>query len=107
MPHRQFVDADGSAWAVWDVRPLVVQQSLDPGQTEDRHAPRRSPAPLDQALASGWLCFEAGEQKRRLAPIPPEWESLPAEGLRRLCESATIVRRAPKTTSRANGNHRT
>jgi hypothetical protein len=25
-----------------------------------------------QSLADGWLCFECDEEKRRLAPIPPE-----------------------------------
>lgn len=43
-------------------------------------------------LADGWLTCETVGEKRRIAPIPDDWESLPDEELARLCRSARQVR---------------
>ena len=32
-------------------------------------------------LRLGWLTFDNGSERRRLAPIPPKWEELPDERL--------------------------
>jgi hypothetical protein len=37
----------------------------------------------------GWLAFQAGRERRRLVPIPPDWISLPEDQLRILKERAT------------------
>jgi hypothetical protein len=92
MPHRQFVDDDGAVWAVWDVRPAAVGQTLDPRLAALRSGRAMLPE-VSRALAEGWLCFESEAEKRRLAPIPPGWDSFSAGELLRLCESAVGVRR--------------
>lgn len=43
---REFIDAEGTLWLVWQVTPIT---------------------------AEGWLCFETIGDRRRLRPIPPEW----------------------------------
>jgi hypothetical protein len=36
----------------------------------------------------GWLCFDAGMFRRRLAPIPPKWEACSDAELEALCQQA-------------------
>ena len=97
MPHRQFLDASGTLWTVWDVHPSRVQHELDLARAA-RHgqAAPSSPRPilrLDGPFAAGWLCFESGHGKRRLAPIPTGWDQLPVEHLAMLCDTAASVRK--------------
>ena len=94
MAHRQFIDADGSVWSVWDVQPAAVERSFEQVQPNTQPARRNTPWPLTQELARGWLCFESGEKKRRLAPIPSGWEAMSTEALQDLCTLATPVRRS-------------
>jgi hypothetical protein len=28
---------------------------------------------MDPILLNGWLCFESGDDRRRLTPVPPDW----------------------------------
>jgi hypothetical protein len=42
-------------------------------------------------FANGWLCFESGHEKRRLAPIPTGWEFRNVGMLEELCRKATLV----------------
>jgi hypothetical protein len=44
---------------------------------------------LPEAYREGWLVFESSQEKRRLAPVPPNWESLPNEALAALCDKAS------------------
>jgi hypothetical protein len=41
-------------------------------------------------MASGWLCFESGEERRRLYPVPEDWESLDDRQLLALCRQAEV-----------------
>jgi len=50
-----------------------------------------APIPLDPALERGWLCFQAGEERRRFAPIPPGWDELPDGVLRVMLDIANRV----------------
>lgn len=43
---------------------------------------------LPPRLAGGWIAFECGEERRRIAPIPADWSELDEEGLRSLWERA-------------------
>jgi len=97
MPHRQFVDDDGAVWAVWDVRPLAVAQNLDPRLAAPLRAGSGIVPEMNRVLAEGWLCFESAAEKRRLAPIPPDWDSCSCADLMRLCESASGARRRQST----------
>ena len=75
---RVFDDADGKRWHVYAVHPSVG--SVRTGT-------------LAEAFRNGWLCFEAHDQRRRLAPIPEQWESLSDEALRVLCQNAEVATR--------------
>jgi hypothetical protein len=46
---------------------------------------------IDGQLAQGWLAFQGGESRRRLAPIPARWEEATDEQLRRWCSEALAV----------------
>ena len=59
MAVRQFVDASGVTWEVFEVR---------------RHTERRDT--VSPGLENGWLTFVAGAEKRRLPTYPEAWWSL-------------------------------
>jgi hypothetical protein len=48
---------------------------------------------IDSSFRGGWLAFEReeGQERRRLAQVPEDWESLPPERLAALLEIATPV----------------
>jgi hypothetical protein len=69
MSHRVFVDSIGRHWEVWDVIP-------------------QARGGLSERWAGGWLAFETRGERRRLAPVPESWESLPEAELAKLCEKA-------------------
>jgi hypothetical protein len=48
---------------------------------------------LGEGYGSGWLTFESFDEKRRLIPIPHDWEASTQEELRVLCEKARRVAR--------------
>ncbi|HEY0023263.1 MAG TPA: hypothetical protein VGB24_10150 [Longimicrobium sp.] len=72
MAHREFVDAAGSRWQVWDTRP-------------------RSKAEVRARYAGGWLSFESDGERRRLHPIPDGWEEVDDDTLRRWLMSGEFV----------------
>jgi hypothetical protein len=75
MGYREITDPEGRTWSVWDT---------DPHQFAGRSV-------IAADYANGWLTFEAGDEKRRLAPAPAEWEALEAAALLRLLERAAPV----------------
>jgi hypothetical protein len=107
MPQRVFRTASGVEWHVWSVIP-----GGPPGEERRHGYDRRSPDPViahkgperraaadrrRRALAVaaqmqlGWLVFDSGDERRRLAPIPPAWEARPECELERFCERAVPV----------------
>jgi hypothetical protein len=111
MPQRIFRTASGVEWHVWSVIPGTAvgeerrhgydRRSPDPviqykGSERRAGAERRRPQPVAHGLQLGWLVFESGAERRRLAPIPPAWEARAECDLERLCERATpVTRTAP------------
>lgn len=106
MPHRNFRAADGHVWEVWEVIPggwrdqerrrAADRRSANPiiaPKIERRSGKdRRSPSPLVHGeLAGGWLAFESRGEKRRLAPVPPDWESFSDSQLEELRQSAVVA----------------
>jgi len=74
---------------VWEVIPSGL--SLSDEEKEDLPAPRRartSKPVLPGDLVRGWLAFQWDRERRRLAPVPPDWASLDDGALTRLLESA-------------------
>lgn len=74
---RAFKDSSGAEWTVWEVYPSTPR-----GIAADaiHIAPR---------LVNGWLCFQSGDRRRRVAPIPERWEALTEMELGLLCILAT------------------
>ena len=75
--------------------PEVVERRLN---AERRTAPRETPDRRQQVdlrfrmapeLRQGWLAFQSGYERRRLAPIPRSWESLDDTALAVLAGQAT------------------
>jgi hypothetical protein len=103
MGLRTFVAPDGDEWRVWKVIPTRTledvrewerrgQDVLAYDGPERRQDDRRASLPfVSPALAHGWLCFESGHGKRRLAPPPVLWEEIPEEELLALWEQADVV----------------
>ena len=106
MAYRTFADSRGVTWEVWDVVPgRLMLSARDHRAGADRRAPQSEPHPpaderrkgmdrrasLAPRLRHGWLAFRGGEERRRLAPIPPDWEQATEEELERYCRSADPV----------------
>ena len=99
MPHRQFTDSKHTMWEVWDVEPSHAERRLrgedrrrsSPTSEERRVAEDRSRVRIRSDLAQGWLAFESKHDRRRLAPIPPGWESLDESALEQLCDRARSI----------------
>jgi hypothetical protein len=84
---REFQDPTGKTWRVWDVYPSPRAKAA--AGTDDT-SQLCAPFPTRE-LSDGWLCFESGTEKRRLAPIPPEWEICGTPALAELCSRAGYI----------------
>ena len=83
--HRAFTDERGVSWDVYAVYP------------EARLSPK-----LRGAFQHGWLCFDSGPEKRRLSPIPENWQQLGTDKLNQLVDSAERAR--PRRGGRSAGD---
>lgn len=77
MGYREFTDDAGRIWRVWDTRPVSANAL-------------RSVSPT---FAEGWLTFESETERRRLAPIPTEWEEASPDLMVSWCGRAVAVSR--------------
>ena len=106
MAYRIFRDSRGTEWQTWDVIPRLEERRVssrraavahqagsDRREQTDRRLVHSQRSVLSPGLTGGWLCFEAPVEKRRLSPIPSDWQHCPQERLERYCESATPARR--------------
>ncbi len=103
MAYREFTDAGGGTWRVWDVFPQFLdRRGAQDRREQDREGDDRRadfgrvhvPAPL----AEGWLCFERDDEKRRLAPIPHDWVIATERQLADYCAAAQPVEPRPSLT---------
>lgn len=115
MGYRTFVDRDGSYWQVWDSQPTRVERRLrgsdrrnhKPFQwkgTErragtDRRMSEQRRITLSQGYGGGWLTFESLDEKRRLVPIPSQWDDLNQSELRALCDKAKRIAKNDRSSS--------
>jgi hypothetical protein len=83
VTHRLFDDARGTRWDVWAVYPEARPSQL---------------TALPGTFQTGWLVFESISEKRRLSPIPSNWQSLAPGELERLCERAETASRRTRGT---------
>lgn len=109
MGLRTFTDPDGNEWRVWDVVPYAARKDERRGGSDRRQAASgayagperrsgmdrrlRSPSLLTPGLEGGWLCFENHVDKRRLTPIPRDWERINDDALCELLHRARSVQR--------------
>lgn len=105
MPYRTFADEQGRSWEIWDVRPERVERrgperrqpqptpwtGLERRVAEDRRQKGELRVRLTYPLSEGWLVFKADHEKRRLSPIPENWESSRGQELRALWEKAEVI----------------
>ena len=77
---RQFRDQAGIEWKVF-----LTPRGSDAVSRENY---------LPEAYREGWLVFESTQEKRRLAPVPSDWETMPIEALVAL--SGKAVPQAPR-----------
>ena len=105
MPHRTVRDPDGVAWEVWEVRPAWAERrvatrrgagaSAKPASELRRGRDRRQVSEtrprVGTGLEAGWLVFASAFEKRRVTPIPIQWEALPDEALVGLSRDAMSV----------------
>jgi hypothetical protein len=102
MAYRTFVDKDGSYWQAWDSQPTKVERRT----LADRRKPRLFPwreterrSGQDRRVTSGWLTFESLTEKRRLLPIPSQWETMSQGELRALCEKAKRIAKVDESAA--------
>jgi hypothetical protein len=72
MALRVFADAQGIQWTVWATRPDW-----------------RGGVPDE--LKDGWLTFQSGDSRKRLAPIPRDWEEASVTRLQLYCAAADPI----------------
>jgi hypothetical protein len=103
---RTFVDAMGDEWEAFDVIPRAEERRAynrrSAGQTQamadaerrehDRRITVGGRSNLVGNLNQGWLCFERGSDRRRLTPIPSDWQRCSDEELSAYRDSARPVR---------------
>ena len=95
MKYREFRDASDEAWSVWEVQPSSMERRLRDDPERRPRADRRCSGPTarirvdNPQFSHGWLAFESSLEKRRLCPIPLEWESLTDADLRCLLSQAS------------------
>lgn len=99
---RQYRDSRGLDWRVWAVVPsesnadvLARADAVEPtgNAARDAAAVERMEV-LRQRRArwtSGWLLFESAEGRRRLRPIPPDWNTASPAQLEEMCGRAQPV----------------
>ena len=76
---KEFTDAKGVRWRVWDVNPTV----------HERVSRRFKRTSLN--IPEAWLCFESSDVRRRLWPVPSGWDAFDDDGLCALCAQAEDV----------------
>ena len=107
MGYRVFRDKVGTEWQAWDVVPKIAERrgnerrarALGPVQHErrgqwDRRVVEGERPAVNTVLHGGWLCFEATEEKRRLTPIPGDWQRCAQSRLEEYCAEAVPARRS-------------
>src|SRR6476661_7014687 len=97
MAYREFRDQRDVLWYVWEIQPSSIERRVRDHETkrpttERRRAPSaRRFRPSNPQLLAGWLAFESSLGKRRLYPVPTEWEILLDDALMALLAAWTEV----------------
>jgi hypothetical protein len=80
MAHRTFRDELGRDWDVWEVVPTAVERRMARAAPRasalERRRAQETRVVVPDSLQKGWLAFQSGSERRRLAPIPKDWEDM-------------------------------
>jgi hypothetical protein len=112
VTHRTFKDKQGKIWDVWQVHPSAAERrfvqrrvkdeersdAAERRSGEERRVSEKGPGGVTRATIApeftfGWLCFETGGEKRRLAPVPEGWDRADDETIEQWCCVAKPVAR--------------
>lgn len=102
MALREYTDSAGVQWTVWRIEPRFtpLRSGIDRRtrhtyvREERRILPDRRRRIVDSMVLRGWLCFESAEERRRLSPVPDDWESCSEAVLIGYCAAAQRARRS-------------
>lgn len=83
---REFTDTEGRRWLVYTVG-------------TEAHGVGASRRYLPDEYRRGWLAFECGERKLRLAPVPSGWTDMTDAAL-----CALLAQARPTETTRPSGH---
>jgi len=111
MGYRVFRDSQGTEWQTWDVVPQLTErreverrvriapvEHADRRRAQDRRVIKGRRPVLTAGLDGGWLCFENEAEKRRLTPIPADWQRCTTRELEQYLHAA---KRAPRPSTAA------
>ncbi|HJP84534.1 MAG TPA: hypothetical protein VJ852_00965 [Gemmatimonadaceae bacterium] len=109
MSYRTFTDSGGKRWEVWLVTPAAAERrkadrrasnsssGMPQGLADRRQTPERRKSSYRRQVtvasefSNGWLCFECEGEKRRLAPVPADWEQAGPDRLSTWLQAAKRV----------------
>lgn len=98
MAHRTFHDGNGQEWDVWEVVPTAVERRMAKAPYRSANVERRKTQQtrvvVPDSLQKGWLAFQSGRDRRRLAPIPGDWQRMTGPELNALLAKADRRARA-------------
>ena len=119
MSLRTFVDSAGEEWQAFDVVPRDDERRrydrrnagelVGDNADERREADRRLSVGRASRIGgprSGWLCFERGDERRRISPIPQDWQHCPDAQLEAYCRKARTVRLLTFTPPQGSSSNR-
>jgi hypothetical protein len=96
---REFTDVLGNQWIVWEVYPRLLERRLlrerrmlRRGTLDRRHELVGRPT-LPRQILGGWLAFQSSHERRRVMPVPDEWEDLAERELRSLLAGSMLSSR--------------
>ncbi len=104
MSNRTFADVSGLVWEVWEVYPrLVERRLLRERRTLRRDSEERRQEPVGRKtqplqIKGGWLAFQSVHERRRLLPVPENWEELTDRELRALLMLSKVSSRPRRVT---------
>jgi hypothetical protein len=117
MALRTFVDSNGTEWDAFDVVPRSderrrydrrtqaeqradddVRREAEERRENDRRLTVGGQSPLASGVREGWLCFERADDRRRLSPIPTDWQRCSDAELDAYCRLAVPARRSSAST---------
>ena len=92
MAMREFSDAQGRTWEVWETYPSNDASALERYMQSQPTTPEGNrPTTVRDAFRDGWLTFSCGTERRRLMPIPKDWTEATVETLRSYWDIARIA----------------